>query len=169
MPLGSGEWGTTGDAMDRYMMRIREMVQSSRILRQALKQMPEGPVLGKVVRNFKPAAGECQIRVESARGATSCIVERLGDAGGRLRLALGVQRAAMRQQPGMRPRRDQQPARVLHVRQAVAVDAGVVHVGALQAFARHRLHRIAPDLGYLHCRFLSLANVAGLLCPALPP
>jgi len=68
VPLGSGEWGTTGDAMDRYMMRIREMVQSSRILRQALKQMPEGAVLGKVVRNFKPPAGECQIRVESARG-----------------------------------------------------------------------------------------------------
>jgi NADH-quinone oxidoreductase subunit D len=68
IPIGSGEWGTTGDAMDRYMMRIREMVQSSHILRQALAQMPEGPVLAKVVRNFKPPAGECQIRVESARG-----------------------------------------------------------------------------------------------------
>jgi NADH-quinone oxidoreductase subunit D len=50
------------------MMRIREMVQSSRILRQALQQIPDGPVLAKVVRNFKPAPGECQIRVESARG-----------------------------------------------------------------------------------------------------
>ena len=68
VPLGSGEWGTIGDAMDRYMMRIREMVQSSRILRQALKQIPDGAVLAKVVRNFKPAPGECQIRVESARG-----------------------------------------------------------------------------------------------------
>jgi NADH-quinone oxidoreductase subunit D len=68
VPLGRGEWGTLGDSMDRYMMRIREMVQSSRILRQALAQMPDGPVLGKVVRNFQPAAGECQIRVESARG-----------------------------------------------------------------------------------------------------
>jgi len=68
IPIGSGEWGTIGDAMDRYMMRIREMVQSSRILRQALTRMPEGPVLAKVVRNFKPPAGECQVRVESARG-----------------------------------------------------------------------------------------------------
>jgi NADH-quinone oxidoreductase subunit D len=68
IPIGSGEWGTTGDSMDRYMMRIREMVQSSRILRQALTRMPDGPVLAKVVRNFKPPAGECQIRVESARG-----------------------------------------------------------------------------------------------------
>jgi NADH-quinone oxidoreductase subunit D len=68
IPIGRGEWGTTGDAMDRYMMRIREMVQSSRILRQALTQIPDGPVLAKVVRNFKPPAGECQVRVESARG-----------------------------------------------------------------------------------------------------
>jgi NADH-quinone oxidoreductase subunit D len=68
IPLGSGEWGATGDAMDRYMMRIREMVECSKILRQALKQIPDGPVLAKVVRNFRPPVGECQIRVESARG-----------------------------------------------------------------------------------------------------
>jgi NADH-quinone oxidoreductase subunit D len=68
VPLGSGEWGMMGDAMDRYMMRIREMVQSARILRQALRQIPDGPVLGKVVRNFKPPVNECQVRVESARG-----------------------------------------------------------------------------------------------------
>jgi NADH-quinone oxidoreductase subunit D len=54
--------------MDRYMMRIREMVECSKILRQALKQIPDGPVLAKVVRNFRPPVGECQIRVESARG-----------------------------------------------------------------------------------------------------
>jgi NADH-quinone oxidoreductase subunit D len=68
IPIGRGEWGATGDSMDRYMMRIREMVQSARILRQALTQIPEGPVLAKVVRNFRPPAGECQVRVESARG-----------------------------------------------------------------------------------------------------
>ena len=68
IPLGSGEWGTAGDAMDRYMMRIREMTESSKILRQALTRMPDGPVLGKVVRNFKPAPGECEVRVESGRG-----------------------------------------------------------------------------------------------------
>jgi NADH-quinone oxidoreductase subunit D len=68
VPIGRGEWGTIGDSMDRYMMRIYEMRESAKILRQALTRMPDGPVLGKVVRNFRPPAGECQVRVESARG-----------------------------------------------------------------------------------------------------
>ena len=68
VPIGHGEWGTIGDSMDRYMMRIYEMKESAKILRQALTRMPDGPVLAKVVRNFRPPAGECQVRVESARG-----------------------------------------------------------------------------------------------------
>jgi NADH-quinone oxidoreductase subunit D len=68
VPVGSGEWGTAGDAMDRYMVRIREMAQSAKILCQALTEIPDGPVLTKVPRTFKPPAGECQVRVESGRG-----------------------------------------------------------------------------------------------------
>ena len=68
VPIGRGQWGTIGDSMDRYMMRIYEMKESAKILRQALTRMPEGSVLAKVVRNFRPPAGECQVRVESARG-----------------------------------------------------------------------------------------------------
>ena len=49
-------------------MRIREMAESSKILRQALRRFRAGPVLAKVARNFKPPAGECQIRLESGRG-----------------------------------------------------------------------------------------------------
>jgi len=68
VPVGNGQWGKLGDSMDRYVVRIREMAESSKILRQALAKIPPGAVLAKTVRNFKPPAGECQVRVESARG-----------------------------------------------------------------------------------------------------
>jgi NADH-quinone oxidoreductase subunit D len=68
VPVGSGELGTLGDCFDRYIVRMREMRESCRILRQCLKQIPGGPVIAKVPRNFKPAAGDVYVRVESARG-----------------------------------------------------------------------------------------------------
>ena len=54
VPIGDGHWGKLGDSMDRYVVRIREMAESSKILRQALRKIPPGPVLAKVARNFKP-------------------------------------------------------------------------------------------------------------------
>ncbi len=68
IPVGTGEKGTLGDSFDRYMVRIREMQESCKILRQCLKMMPAGPAIAKVARKFKPAPGEVYIRVESARG-----------------------------------------------------------------------------------------------------
>ncbi len=67
--------GKTGDVYDRFMIRILEMRQSVYILEQALKEIPEGPVLNpktaalaKAPRNFKPPAGESYGRVESPKG-----------------------------------------------------------------------------------------------------
>ena len=68
VPVGTGEAGTVGDCFDRYMVRIREMRESCRILRQCLAQLPPGPVLAKVPRKFKPPPGDASVRVESARG-----------------------------------------------------------------------------------------------------
>jgi NADH-quinone oxidoreductase subunit D len=68
VPVGTGEMGTVGDCFDRYMVRIREMHESARIVRQCLKIMPPGPVLAKVARKLRPPAGDAYIRVEGSRG-----------------------------------------------------------------------------------------------------
>ncbi len=68
IPVGRGEVGSVGDCFDRYIVRVREMLESCRILRQCFKQIPEGPVIAKVPRKFKPPAGDASVRVESARG-----------------------------------------------------------------------------------------------------
>src|SRR5262249_50276254 len=68
VPVGTGERGTLGDSYDRYMVRMRELKESCRILRQALGGLPEGPVIAKVARNVKPPAGEAHVRVEASGG-----------------------------------------------------------------------------------------------------
>jgi NADH-quinone oxidoreductase subunit D len=59
---------TTGDCLGRYLVRVEEMRQSARIVRQALDLMPEGPIMAKMPRVFRPPAGEVYTRVESPRG-----------------------------------------------------------------------------------------------------
>jgi len=68
VPVGTGEMGTLGDCFDRYMVRIQEMSESGKIVRQCLNMMPPGPVLTKVARKLKPPVGDAYIRVEGARG-----------------------------------------------------------------------------------------------------
>jgi NADH-quinone oxidoreductase subunit D len=74
VPIGEGEMGQVGDCWDRYMMRIKEIFESIKILKQALRQIPDGPVIAKVARNFKPPAGDVHVRVEGARGDMSWYV-----------------------------------------------------------------------------------------------
>jgi NADH-quinone oxidoreductase subunit D len=58
-----------GDCMGRYDVRMEEMVQSLRIIEQALGKLPDGPVIApSVPRVLKPAAGDCCYSVEAARG-----------------------------------------------------------------------------------------------------
>ena len=57
-----------GDSMARYRVHMDEMEQSLRIIEQALDQLPEGPVMGKVPRVLKLPAGDYCFAVEAARG-----------------------------------------------------------------------------------------------------
>ncbi len=62
--------GTTGDTFDRYIVRMEEMRQSVRILRQAIDQIPPGPCLKKKLSfSFKIPAGEAYCQVEAPRGS----------------------------------------------------------------------------------------------------
>ncbi|MBI2936189.1 MAG: NADH-quinone oxidoreductase subunit D [Chloroflexi bacterium] len=62
--------GARGDTWDRYALRMEEMRQSVRILRQALQQMPPGgPYLATGIRRIpRPPKGEAYVSVENPRG-----------------------------------------------------------------------------------------------------
>lgn len=60
-----------GDVMARYRVRVEEMRQSARIIEQCLRDMPEGDIMTKLPKIFKPPAGEAYSRTESPRGELS--------------------------------------------------------------------------------------------------
>jgi NADH-quinone oxidoreductase subunit D len=85
--------GTNGDVYDRFLVRMEELRQSTRILDQALKRLPDGPVnvddhrvilppkskatsdMESMIHHFKqvmegprPSTGECYVAVESPKG-----------------------------------------------------------------------------------------------------
>ena len=62
--------GTHGDTYDRYMIRVLEMRESIRILQQALRDLPAGPILDAKARNrgLRPKPGEAYGRIEGPKG-----------------------------------------------------------------------------------------------------
>jgi len=57
-----------GDCYDRYMVRVQEMRQSARIIRQAVASIPEGPITAKVPKVIKPPVGEVYVSTEAPKG-----------------------------------------------------------------------------------------------------
>jgi NADH-quinone oxidoreductase subunit D len=57
-----------GDTFDRYMVRMAEMRQSSRIVRQAVESLPAGPIMAKVPKVIKPPVGESYVSIEAPKG-----------------------------------------------------------------------------------------------------
>ena len=62
--------GEFGDVYDRYMIRVLEMRESVDILKQAMRDLPSGPIMdpGTKIRGFRPKAGEAYGRIEAPKG-----------------------------------------------------------------------------------------------------
>jgi NADH-quinone oxidoreductase subunit D len=60
--------GKNGDTYDRYLVRIEEMRQSVKIIRQAVDRIPEGPIMAKVPKVLKPPVGEIYHSIEAPKG-----------------------------------------------------------------------------------------------------
>lgn len=75
VPLGLGQAGMIGDVHDRFTVRLREIAQSSEIIKQILDNLPDGDYINPSVNlNSVIPPGESYSRVESSRGLLGCHV-----------------------------------------------------------------------------------------------
>ena len=57
--------GTSGDCYDRFMVRVEEVRQSARIMRQCLNEMPDGPVASNDRKIVPPKRAEMKQSMEA--------------------------------------------------------------------------------------------------------
>jgi NADH-quinone oxidoreductase subunit D len=68
VPVGQGDYGPVGSCWDRYIVRIKEVKESCKIIRQAVAKMTPGDVRESIPKRIKPPAGEVYMRTECPRG-----------------------------------------------------------------------------------------------------
>ena len=68
-----------GDCFARYNVRMEEMRQSVRLIRQAIAKLPSGEIRSKVPVNVKLPKGEAYARTESPRGDLGVYLVSEGD------------------------------------------------------------------------------------------
>jgi NADH-quinone oxidoreductase subunit D len=66
--------GANGDTYDRYTVRMEEMRQSLRIIRQAVEKIPEGPIMAKVPKVIKQPVGEIYHSIEAPKGELGYLI-----------------------------------------------------------------------------------------------
>ena len=76
--VGTGEKGTLGDCWDRYWVKMLELRQCVRILRQCIARMPDGPFRAKLPRALKVPPGEVYAEFENPRGHLGFYIESQG-------------------------------------------------------------------------------------------
>ncbi len=67
------------DSYSRYMVRMKEIEQSLRILEQLVDTIPEGPVRAQVPKIIKLPAGQWYQQVEASRGTFGVYIESTGE------------------------------------------------------------------------------------------
>jgi NADH-quinone oxidoreductase subunit D len=69
---------TRSDVLDRYLVRMEEMRQSLRIVRQALDRLPAGEHIAKVPRTLRIRAGEIFHSIEAPKGELGFFIKSNG-------------------------------------------------------------------------------------------
>ena len=76
VPVGNGSMGSLGDCWDRYYVRMLEVKESIKILRQALSQLPkDGDVHQALPKKIRPPVGSIYRRTETPRGDLGYYIE----------------------------------------------------------------------------------------------
>ena len=76
VPVGKGMKGTVGDCWDRFYVRIQEIRESVKIVRQAIDQLPkDGDVHQAMPKKIRPPKGSIYRRTESPRGDLGYYIE----------------------------------------------------------------------------------------------